>query len=175
MNTGPSCRSWNNLRLHPWCTTSIHHGSFDSLDPDGWATSMGIETALEIEGSSMFPSLLVLGLLSGSFALFIDGVSRTFSSVSLSWPRLSALSEKQVTYLIVTYIYFVYCYHSSRVLDGVRTNLHSDISLFEKFTNFFKTDNTPFVALQGWTILRSWVCTAGKISVHILSKSSTIC
>jgi len=45
---------------------------------------MGIETALEIEGSSMFPSLLVLGLLSGSFALFIDGVSRTFSSVSLS-------------------------------------------------------------------------------------------
>jgi len=45
---------------------------------------MGIETALEIEGPSMLPSLLVLGLLSGSFDLFMDVVSRTFSSVSLS-------------------------------------------------------------------------------------------
>jgi len=51
-------------------------------------------------------------------------------------------------------------------LFGIWTNLHLDISPFMKFA---PADNSPFVVLQGRTILHPCVCAPGQISVHSLS------
>jgi len=60
---------------------------------------------------------------------------------------------------------FKHGYMSIHAFKEVRTNLRPDISSFVKFA---QAANSPFVALQGRTILRSWVCTTGHISDLIL-------
>ena len=43
------------------------------------------------------------------------------------------------------------------------------------FVKFAQAEKYPFVALHGRSLIRSWVCTPGQISVYILLKYITLC